>query len=79
MALQQSRVVTRCKSHSTDEAVNAQATGWPAPVQQLEADIGPAARSRGKSPSEHTYGGPPGRRCCTLLLYYLFDLFEFRF
>jgi hypothetical protein len=29
--------------------------------------------------SERTNGGPVGRRCCTLLLYLLFDSFEFRF
>ena len=30
-------------------------------------------------PSEHTYGGPTGRRCCTFLLYSLFESFEFGF
>ena len=29
--------------------------------------------------SEHTYGGAGGRRCCTFLLYSLFESFEFRF
>jgi hypothetical protein len=56
--------------------VFAQVTGWPA---RLEANVGPPAPSWGNIRSEHTYGGPLGRRCCTLLLYCLFDLFEFRF
>ncbi len=41
---------------------------------------GPASSPRQrKNQSEHTYGGPSGRRCCTLLLYSLFDLFELCF
>jgi hypothetical protein len=47
------------------------------------AGSAPGTRCPASSPagtrcrSEHTYGGPPGRRCCTLLLYSVFDLFEF--
>ena len=48
-------------------------------IQRLEADVGPSAPRRGNIRSEHTYGGPLGRRCCTFLLYCLFDPFEFRF
>ena len=59
--------------------VFAQVTGWPAPVQHLQADVGPAAPSWGNIRSEHTYGGPLGRRCCTFLLYSLFELFELGF
>jgi hypothetical protein len=48
-------------------------------------DSAPEIRCPANSPSwetcpiEHTYGGPTGRRCCTFLLYSLFELFEFRF
>jgi hypothetical protein len=50
------------------------------------ADSAPGIRCPARSPSrgeipdpERTYGGPLGRRCCTFLLYSLFDSFEFRF
>jgi hypothetical protein len=36
----------------------------------------PAATAGAHARSEHTYGDPTGRRCCTFLLYCLFDLFE---
>ena len=41
----------------------------------------PHASSRRPGPhwSEHTYGGPSGRRCGTLLLYPLFELFDLGF
>jgi hypothetical protein len=35
--------------------------------------------SRGNMPDPNLYGGPLGRRCCTFLLYCLFELFEFVF
>jgi hypothetical protein len=38
----------------------AQVTGWPAPVQRLEADVGPASPAGEHARSEHTYGGPAG-------------------
>ena len=60
----------------------AQVTGQPTPVQRLESAVLPAALAREAGEHarfEHTYGGPLGRRCCTFLLYCLFDLFEFRF
>ena len=56
----------------------AQVTSWPTPVQRLESAVLPAAQGAGGVRSEHTYGGPLGRRCCTFLLYCLFDSFEFR-
>jgi hypothetical protein len=51
----------------------------PMPVQRLESAVLPAAPPGGRCRFEYTYGGLSGRRCCTLLLYRLFDLFEFRF
>jgi hypothetical protein len=51
------------------------ATGQPSP----ESGVLPAAPAGEAARSEHAYGGPTGRRCCTFLLYCLFDLFEFRF
>ena len=49
--------------------VFAQVTGWPAPGSQRRA----SSPQLGNIRSEHTYGGPPSRRCCTFLLYRLFD------
>jgi hypothetical protein len=57
----------------------AQVAGWPAPVRCLERSVQPATLTEEDARSEHTYGGLPGRRCCTFLLYSLFDPFEFRF
>jgi hypothetical protein len=47
-------------------------SGWN-PVICQQPQPGEDARS------EHTYGDPSGRRCCTFLLYSLFEPFEFRF
>jgi hypothetical protein len=56
-----------------------QVAGWAAPVRCLKLSVQPAALMEEDARSEHTYGGLVGRRCCTFLLYLLFDLFEFRF
>jgi len=54
MALQESRVVTRWQeSQDRWSGGIAQVTDWPAPVQHLEADVGPAARSREKPIRTH--------------------------
>jgi hypothetical protein len=79
MALQEGRVVTRQQVTGPTRLGFAQVTGWPSPTQRLEPDVLPAAPGGGGAGSEHTYGGPVGRRCCTFLLYSLFDSFEFRF
>jgi hypothetical protein len=67
------------KSHGNGEAGFAQVTCW----QRWFSAWNPLSCQQ-RQPREHTrleytYGGPSGRRCCTLLLYLLFDLFEFRF
>jgi hypothetical protein len=54
----------------------AQVTGLPAPVQRPEPGVLPAPTAGEHARSEHTYGGPPGRRCCAFLLYPLFEPFE---
>ena len=74
------RVVTRRQSHGTDEA-------GVCPGNRLtNAGSAPGTRCPASNPSpgedarsEHTYGGPTGRRCCTFLLYPLFESFELRF
>ena len=46
------------------------------------AGSAPGSRRRASSPSrgnirsEHTYGGPPGRRCCTLRMREIVDLYQ---
>ena len=80
MALQEDRVVIRQQESWADETgicpgdrlANADsAAGTPGAYQQPQRE--------GYARTEHTYGGPLGRRSCTLLLYPLFDLFELRF
>ena len=78
-AIQEGRVMTRRKSHRADEAGicpgDRLANAGAAPgIRYL-----PAAPAGEGSRSEHTYGGPTGRRCCTFLLYSLFESFELCF
>ena len=49
------------------------------PILRLGPAVLPAALVDEAARSEHTYGGPAGRRCCTFLLYSLFDIFELCF
>ena len=65
--------MTSRQSHGTDRRGFAQVTGWPVSIHRQQPQPADDARS------EHTYGGPLGRRCCTFLLYSLFEPFEFRF
>ena len=72
-------VIRQQESRGPTRRVFAQVTGRPTPVQRLESGVLPAAPAGEGARSEHTYGGPTGRRCCTFLLYSLFESFEFRF
>ena len=68
----------RC--HGTDETGRfAQVTGLTNAGSASGIRCPASSPRQGRCRFEYTYGGPSGRRCCTLLLYCLFDLFEFRF
>jgi hypothetical protein len=79
-ALQEGRVVIRQQESPDQTRLGfAQVTGWPTPVQRLDPVSCQQTPGGGGARSEHTYGGRSGRRCCTLLLYSLFDSFELGF
>jgi hypothetical protein len=57
----------------------AQVRGWPSPIQRLTSGACQQPQPGQGTRPEHTYGGPSDRRCCTFLLYPLFEPFEFCF
>ena len=79
MALQEARVVLRQQVTEQTRLGFAQVTGWPASIQRLDPVSCKQPQAAEVPDPEHTYGGPPGRRCCTFLLYSPFEPFELRF
>jgi len=65
--------------HDTIEGGSTQVAGSSAPAWSAGARCPLSDFARDDDRSEHTYGGPSGRRCGTLLLYPLFELFDLGF